>query len=157
MVKDRVRGRVRGRVRFGDDYEEGEPPSRTRISSVSKRSTSRVSIATMRASISLPGRTRSFETKRFATEASRQAAHSMAEPRASSKNLPFDVRGAYRFPRPYLEVRKGLRGRVAQTTRAGVELNTERHRRRSRRSRQRTGARDNKHPVFRGRIEDPQR
>src|SRR5580704_5932277 len=33
------------------------------------------------------------------------------------KTWPFDVRDAYRFPRPYLEVRKGSRGRVAQTTR----------------------------------------
>src|SRR5271165_2919334 len=72
---------------YGNDCEEGGLSPRTRISPVSKRSTSRVSIATMRWSISLPGRTRSFETKRFATEASRQAAHSMAEPRASSKNL----------------------------------------------------------------------
>ena len=47
----------------------------------------RVSIATTRASISFPGRTRSIETKPLATDASRQAAHSNAEPRASSKNL----------------------------------------------------------------------
>jgi hypothetical protein len=33
------------------------------------------------------GETRSAETKRLATDASRQAAHSIAEPRASSKNL----------------------------------------------------------------------
>ncbi len=41
----------------------------------------------MRASISFPGRVRSVETKDLATEASRHAAHSKAEPRASSKNL----------------------------------------------------------------------
>ena len=62
-----------------------------------------------------------------------------------------------RFPRLYSEVPKGLRGRAAQTTRVGVEPNTERHRRRSRRSRQRTGVRDSKHPVFHGQIEVPQR
>jgi hypothetical protein len=73
------------------------------------------------------------------------------------KTWPFDVHDAYRFPRPYLEVWKGLRGPVVQTTRVGVESNTERHRRRSPRSRQRTGARDNKHPIFRGQIEVPQR
>jgi hypothetical protein len=55
--------------------------------SLSKRSIRRVSIATMRASISFPGRVRSVETKDLATEASRQAAHPKAEPRASSKNL----------------------------------------------------------------------
>jgi len=54
---------------------------------VSKRSIKRVSIATTRASISFPGRTRSIETKPLATDASRQAAYSNAEPRASSKNL----------------------------------------------------------------------
>jgi hypothetical protein len=47
----------------------------------------RVSIATTRASISFPGRTRSIETKPLATDASRRAAHSNAEPQASSKNL----------------------------------------------------------------------
>jgi hypothetical protein len=45
----------------------------------------RVSIATTRASISFPGRTRSIETKPLATDASRQAAHSNAEPRRHRK------------------------------------------------------------------------
>ena len=60
---------------------------RLRVSFVSRRSINRVSIATTRASISLPGRKRSAGTRRLATDASRQAAHSNAEPRASSKNL----------------------------------------------------------------------
>src|SRR5271165_6974037 len=56
-----------------------------------------------------------------------------------------------------------LRGRRAFAsnadfaTRVGVEPNTERHRRKSRRSRQRTGVRDSKHPVFHGQIKVPQR
>jgi hypothetical protein len=54
---------------------------------VPKRSIKRLNIATTRASICLPGETRSTETNPLATAASRQAAHSKAEPRASSKNL----------------------------------------------------------------------
>src|SRR6516162_10183144 len=64
----------------------------------SNRSTNRVSIAVIRASISFPGRTLCLGTRRLATEASRQAAHSMTEPRASSKN--FARWGPLRFPFP---------------------------------------------------------
>ena len=63
------------------------PSSRIRNSSGSKRSTKRVNIATIRASSSLPGRIRSLFVIRLATEASKHAAHSKAEPRASSKYL----------------------------------------------------------------------
>jgi hypothetical protein len=46
-----------------------------------------VSIATMRTNLCLPACMRSKEANPLATDASGQAAHSMAEPRASSKNL----------------------------------------------------------------------
>src|SRR5215472_16670378 len=61
--------------------------SRTRYCSGSKRTISLVSIATIRTNISLPDWIRSKKTNPLATEASRQAAHSIAEPRASSKNF----------------------------------------------------------------------
>ena len=63
------------------------PSSRTRNSSGSKRSTKRVNIATIRANSSLPGQIRSLFVIRLATEASKHAAHSKAEPRASWKYL----------------------------------------------------------------------
>ena len=73
------------------------PSSRTRNSSGSKRSTKRVNMATIWANSSLPGQIRSLLVIRLATEASKHAAHSQAEPRASSKYLalwgpwPFSV------------------------------------------------------------------
>jgi hypothetical protein len=74
------------------------PSSRTRNSSGSKRSTKRVKIATIRANSSLPGQIRSLFVIRLATEASKHAAHSKAEPRASSKYLA--LWGPWRFPFP---------------------------------------------------------
>src|SRR5262249_43690201 len=74
------------------------PSSRTRNSSGSKRSTKRVNIATIRANSSLPGQIRSLFVIRLATEASKHAAHSKAEPRASSKYLA--LWGPWRFPFP---------------------------------------------------------
>ena len=72
------------------------------------------------------------------------------------KTWPFDVRDVWHFPQPYLEAPKGLRGRAAQTTRVGVKPNIERHLQKSQRSRRRTGARENRHPVFHGQIKVPQ-
>jgi hypothetical protein len=70
-----------------DDWGEGQEDPRIRVSLVSKRSINRVSMETTLPSISFPARTRSTDTNPLATDASRQAAHSNAEPRASSKNL----------------------------------------------------------------------
>jgi hypothetical protein len=53
----------------------------------SKSEMSFVSIEAIRGSISLPSWTSSFVQIPFATSASKQAAHSVTEPRASSKNF----------------------------------------------------------------------
>jgi len=57
-----------------------------------------VSIPTMRANICLPSMRRSGVETRLTTNASRQAAHSVAEPRASSKNLARVARCLLPFP-----------------------------------------------------------
>jgi hypothetical protein len=72
------------RPRTKDDWGTGNQDVRL---FVPKRLIKRVSIATATGKHFFPGRTRSIETKPLATHASRQATHSNAEPRASSKKL----------------------------------------------------------------------
>src|SRR5207247_7639623 len=66
-------------------YSTGSSLSRGAISS--NRSTNPQSIETIRKRIVLPSLILSAVRTAFATKASRQAAHSVADPRASSKNF----------------------------------------------------------------------
>jgi hypothetical protein len=109
----------------------------------------------MRPSISLPGRTRSFETKRFATEASRQAAHSSPSLAPHRRIWPSDVRDVYHSLQPYLVMQKGLPGRVARTTHVAVAPNIETHHQKNQLSKRRTVAPDHRHLVFRDQIRVP--
>ena len=120
---------------------------------VSKRSIKRVSIATTRASISFPGRTRSIETKPLATDASRQAAHSKAEPRASSKNLARPDAG--RFLRPCSEAPSDLHGQVVRSTPVDAGLTNARPHPKTLQARRRIRVQGNRRPVFRGQKGDP--
>ena len=67
--------------RFEEEEDEDEDDVR------SNRSISFVSMEATRSSICLPGWMRSTRHTRLATRASKQAALSLADPRASSKNL----------------------------------------------------------------------
>ena len=95
--------------------------------------------------------TRSAETNPLATAASRQAAHSNAEPRASSKNLARWRPCRLPFPSCRIEKQqRGSRGRVVRSTRVDVVPPISKHRQERRQSKQRSRVRRNKHQVFRG-------
>jgi hypothetical protein len=135
--------------RTKDDWERGTQDVRL---FVSKRSIKRVSIATTRASISFPGRTRSIETKPLVTDASRQAAHSKAEPRASSKNLARPDAG--RFLRPCPEAPRDLHGQVVRSTPVDAGPTNARHHPKTLQARRRIRVQGKRHRVFRGQKGD---
>ena len=123
-----------------------------------KRSINRLNIATTRASICLPGPIRSAETNPLATAASRQAAHSNAEPRASSKNLARWRPCRLPFPSAVLRSMERL-------ARSSCSINSRRCRPADFEASSRKAAiqatkpsstvRRNKHRVFRGQKGDP--
>src|SRR5262249_7981911 len=91
LVLESIRGR---RTKDEDEDDKTQPESgpgsfRSALGSAvaSNLATSFESIETMRSRMSFPDWIRSRGHACFATSASRHAAHSVAEPRASSKNL----------------------------------------------------------------------